>query len=344
MRRTAIYLDDVAERDHLAWAFWRAALGKRHRPEVQRFAANLDRELDAMRARILDGTVAVGHYHRFEIRDPKPRTIHAPAFPERVLHHALMAHLEPVFERGMVDDTFACRPGKGSWAAVLRAQQHSRRWRWYLKVDVRSYFASIDHVALKALIRRRIKGAGVLALVDRIVDAYRSAPGRGLPIGALTSQHFANLYLAGLDRHLLEVSRLPASGGTERVGGLVRYMDDVVVWHRNRSSLRWALADARRYAQERLRLELKPDWQLQRSSRGLPLCGYRVYPGTLRLTARRRRRYRQARQRWERAYRDGRVDAAGLQAGYASALAITHGADAVAWRRRELAARPPVDA
>ena len=188
MRRTAIHLDDVAERDHLAWAFWRAARGKRHRPEVRRFAADLDRRLDAMQAQILGGRMPVGRYHRFQIRDPKPRTIHAPAFPERVLHHALMARLEPAFERYLVANTFACRPGKGSLAAVLRAQHYGRRRRWYLKLDVRAYFASIDHDVLKALIRRQIKGGGVLALVDRIIDAYSVSPGRGLPIGALTSQ------------------------------------------------------------------------------------------------------------------------------------------------------------
>ncbi len=335
MRRTAIYLDDVADRDHLAWAFWRSARGKRDRAEVRWFAEDLDGELDRLRGRILDGTVRLGRYHRFEIRDPKTRTIHAPAFRERVLHHALMARLEPVFERYLVDDTFACRPGKGNLAAVLRAQHHARRWRWYLKLDMRAYFASIDHQVLKDLMRRRVKGAGVLALIDRIIDAYHTVPGRGLPIGALTSQHFANLYLAPLDRHLLEELR---------VGGLVRYMDDVVAWHRDRASLRRALASCRRFAAGRLGLEIKPGWQLQRSSRGLTLCGFRVYPRSLRLSARRRRRYREARQRWELAYRQGRIDANGLQAGYASALAITAGADAVAFRRHELSARPSMEA
>ncbi len=99
MKRTAIHLDDVACRDHLAWAFWRAARGKRHRPEVQLFAARLDANLDLLQAEILTGTVEVGRFDRFEIFDPKRRTIHAPCFRERVLHHALMAFLEPVFDR-----------------------------------------------------------------------------------------------------------------------------------------------------------------------------------------------------------------------------------------------------
>lgn len=175
----------------------------------------------------------------------------------------------------------------------------------------------------------------MLELFDRIIAAHCCEPGRGLPIGALTSQHFANLYLAGLDRFLLEELR---------VGGMVRYMDDVVVWGRTRRELRGVFAAARRYAAELLRLEIKPGWQPQRSERGVTLCGFRVNPGSLRLSQRRRRRYRQARQRWEGHYTAGRIDVSGLQAGYASVLAVTVGADSAAWRRRELDRRPPVEA
>jgi hypothetical protein len=175
----------------------------------------------------------------------------------------------------------------------------------------------------------------VLHLIDRIIDSYETTPGRGLPIGALTSQHFANVYLAPLDRHLLEELRVP---------GLVRYMDDVVVWHHDRLSLRRVLEAVHLFTCERLKLEIKPNWQLQRSSRGLSLCGFRIHPARLGLSARRRRRYRRARAKWESAHRSGQIGAGALQAGYASALAISHGADAVAWRRRELEIRPPLDA
>ena len=335
MKRSLIRLDDVADPANLVQAFWRAAQGKRHRPEVQRFERGLDGNLSLLRFEILSGAVSVGEYHRFEIHDPKRRTIHAPCFRERVLHHALMAFVEPVLDRYLIDDTFACRKGKGSWAAALRAQRHGRRCPWYLKLDIRSYFASIDHGMLKRQIRRRLRGKPVLHLVDRILDAHQAAPGKGLPIGALTSQHFANLYLSPLDRFLLE---------EVRVKGLVRYMDDLVVWHRDRQSLRTVLERARAFASEHLRLEIKPSWQLQRSPCGLSLCGFRIFPGRLGLTARRRRRYRQARRKWEESCRSGRITAEELQAGYSSALAITHGAECLHWRRAELAGRPAVEA
>ena len=334
MKRTLIRIEDVASWDTLAWAFWRAARGKRHRRDVRAFQAHLEASLAALRRSLVDGTIEVGAFHRFEIQDPKRRVIHAPCFRERVLHHALMAHLEPALERYLVDDSFACRPGKGGRAAVARAQHHLQRWSWYLQMDVRAYFASIDHARLLGLLRRRIKGKQVLGLVDRIVGSFEASPGRGLPIGSLVSQHLANLYLAALDRHLLE---------RVRVGGMVRYMDDVVVWDRDRETLRQTAAEATAFVAEHLHLEIKPTWRLQRSARGLGFAGLRIGPTRRMLSLRRKRRYRQARRAWEAAYVSGRISLLALQAGYASAHATTDQANAIVWRRQELRARPAID-
>jgi len=119
MKRSLVGLDAVADWHNLAAAFHRAAAGKRTRPQVQRFAANLDYELASLRREILAGTVEVGRMRRFRIRDPKPRIIHAPCFRERVLHHALMAHVGPVLDRALVDDTYACRVGGGALVKQL---------------------------------------------------------------------------------------------------------------------------------------------------------------------------------------------------------------------------------
>lgn len=334
MRRTTIRLDDVAALPNLLWAFWRAARGRRHQQVVRAFGARLDENLDALRKEILGGEPRIGEFRRFQIHDPKLRVIHAPAFRERVLHHAVMRFVGPALDRSLVDDTFACRVGKGGLAAAQRAQQHGRRLEWAAKLDARSYFASIDHGVLKAQLRRRIRGRPVLDLLDRIVDSFCSAPGMGLPIGALTSQHFANLYLSPLDRHLLEYCGVP---------GLVRYMDDTVVWARNRGDLHDACESAVLFAKEHLVLALRAG-PPQRTRRGLTLCGFKVFPHRLGLSQRRLRRYRDARRRWERAYEAGWVDARELQSGYSSALATTCGADARHWRAAELRCRKAVDA
>lgn len=335
MKPTLVRIEDVASRDTLGWAVWRAARGKRVQAEVRQFLGNLDAELNRMQAQILAGTIPVGRYRAFEIRDPKLRTIHAPVFAERVLHHALMAHIEPILERYLVDDSFACRPGKGTSAALARSRAHLGRWPWYLQMDVRRYFASIDHERLRSAIRRRIKGERVLALLDRIIASHESSPGRGLPIGALTSQHLANLYLAPLDRFLLEELR---------VGGLVRYMDDVVVWHGERAMLRRWVEVVRAFSKAELGLEIKPSWRLQRSDRGLTFAGLRLFANRTRLTARRRRRYRLVRARWEAAYRAGTITVTELQAGFASARAMTEGTDSLVWRLRQLETTPAVEA
>jgi len=327
MKRSPVGLDAVADWHNLAAAFHRAARGKRSRPEVQRFAANLERELARLCREILAGTVAVGRGRRFRIHDPKPRLIHAPCFRERVLHHALMANVGPVLDRTLVDDTYACRVGKGALAVVQRAQHHARRWSWWAKIDIRAYFANIDHRILKDLLARRFKAPSLLRLMDRIIDAGADTPGKGLPIGALTSQQFANFYLAGLDRHLLEYCH---------VRGYVRYMDDIVWWGESRAAVRAALAEARIYATEHLALEVKEPTQIGRSAQGLSFCGYRILPGCLRLSRRRKDRYSACRRHWEDAYAAGLIDARTLQAGYAGARAITLHADAIAWRREQL--------
>lgn len=332
--RTLIPIEDVASLDNLVRAFHRAALGKRTRRDVRAFGAQLWPELHRLQKEILDGTVPVGELRSFEIHDPKRRRIHAPCFRERVLHHALMAKVGPALDRALVADTFACRSGKGSLAAVLRAQRHVRKWKWFAKIDVASYFASIDHEVLLALIERRIRGRGVLELCRRIVGSFGTEPGKGLPIGALTSQHFANTYLSLLDRFLLE---------DRRVGGMVRYMDDAVWWCREKTAALELIEEARAFLAVRLRLTMKPLWQVQRSDRGLTLCGFRIFPHRLRLTARRRRRYTQARRKWELAHGLGLITDRELQAGVGSALAITAHAEARGWRRRELERRPPPD-
>ena len=248
MKRSGLGLDDIADWRNLTAAFHRAAQGKGDRDEVQRFRADLFGELARLRAALLDGSVEVGRLRCFHIRDPKPRVIHAPCFRERVLHHALMAHVGPVLDRALVADTYACRVGKGTLAAVQRVQHHLRRFPWYAQIDIRAYFATIDHQVLLARLERRFKDRGLLALFARIIAAHHTEPGKGLPIGALTSQHFANYYLAGLDRLLLESCR---------VRGLARYMDDLVWWGDEKAAVCDALDQACAYAQDPLQLTVK---------------------------------------------------------------------------------------
>jgi RNA-directed DNA polymerase len=334
VKRVRIRIEDVASRDNLAEAVFRAARGKRHRPEVRAFFGRLEENLRELHCSILDGSVRVGEGRRFRIRDPKPRTIVAPCFRERILHHALMNRVGPVLDRALVDDSYACRLGKGTLAAVARAQEHLGRFPWYAKMDVRAYFASVDHALLKQRLRRRFKGEETLDLLDRILAAHEDGPGKGLPIGALTSQCFANFYLDPLDRFLLEGRRVP---------GYIRYMDDFVFWTGAREETKRIAREVGDFLADHLALAVKEPYQINQSRRGVTVCGFRILPHSIRPAWRRRRRYLDVRRRSEAEYLSGRIDAEQLQRAHDAALAITAHGDARAWRRARAAAHPGHD-
>ena len=313
MKRAGQLLEAIAATDNLRLAFWKAARGKSATRDVIAYRAGLDANLAQLRTGILDGTVEVGHYHFFKIHDPKERDICAAAFGERVLHHALINLCEPVFEKRLVFDCYACRTGKGRPKALARAQEFVRRYPWFLKLDVRRYFDSIHHATMKNLLERILKDLPVLEIFNRIIDSHAVQPGTGLPIGNLTSQHFANLYLGELDHFAKEQLRAP---------GYVRYMDDFVLWADDKSTLRqWhgAVVD---FLREKLHLELKPP-QLNRSAVGLPFLGCRIAPAGLRLDGRGRRRFARQLHALEAAHAAGKIGALELQTRVTAMIAHT---------------------
>lgn len=331
MKRTAIQLLDIASYDNLLKATWKAAQGKRDRPDVNRFILKLDENLKQLAVDILHNKVPYGHYRQFYIHDPKLRLIHAACFADRVLHHAIMNFAEPVFEQALVPSTFACRPNKGVHKAVAQVQKNLQRFPWFVKVDISGYFPSIDHGYLLALLARRFKDKAFLDLLGRVIDSYHIKPGKGLPIGSLTSQHFANYYLDGSDRFLLEHKQVCAH---------VRYMDDTLWWCRDKASARQVLYELNIYLEQRRLLTLKEGSQINRSMRGVSYCGFRILPGTIRLSLRKKRRYQQLRQQWEARWLAGEINNQQLQQGYAAVHAITLHADAQEWRKQNLQLHP----
>ena len=325
MKRVGQLYERICEPENLRLAFLKSARGKRGKREVGAYAARLDENLRLLRGQLLARSADVGHYHFFTVHDPKERLICAAAFPERVLHHAIMNVCEPVLERYAIHDSYACRAGKGMHAAVRRAQGFAARFPWHLKLDVRKYFDSITHDRLLALLARRIKDAEVLRLFAEIVGTYRTESGRGLPIGNLVSQHLANFYLGHLDHWVKE---------TLRVAGYVRYMDDFVLWGGERAELAGHLAAARGFLDAELGLALKENVQLNRSERGVPFLGYRVYPGRLALGPRARRRFARKLRAYEREWNEGAWSEADLARHMEALLSYVRFADTVALRRR----------
>ena len=216
----------------------RAARGKRKKPGAASFLANLERELLRLESELRDGNYRPGRYVAFEVSDPKRRIVSAAPFRDRVVHHALCGVVEPIFEAGFIAHTFANRVGRGTHRAVAGYERYRDRHAHVLRCDIYRYFPAIDHAILKSDFRRRIICPPTLALLDSIIDGSNAqepvdlyfdgddlfAPfrrRRGLPIGNLTSQFFANVYLDGFDHFATEVLRAP----------YVRYVDDFALFH-----------------------------------------------------------------------------------------------------------------
>lgn len=280
MRRAGNLIAQVADYDNIALAFTRAARGKWNRPDIQAFSRAADQEIRQLRNHVLKGALPLGNYRFFEISDPKPRVISVAPFRHRVLHHALMNICGPYFERAAYYHSYACRRGKGSLAALHFLRSHMSAHGWYLKMDVRKYFDSVDHSILLDQCNRLFKDRHVLALIAAIVESYEVSPGKGLPIGNLSSQYFANHYLSPLDRYIKE---------NIRARFLVRYMDDLLIWNSSREVLKANRQLIEEYAGEKLGLRFKIA-QVNRQNVGIPFLGYRVFREGMKLNPNSRRR------------------------------------------------------
>jgi RNA-directed DNA polymerase len=287
--------------------------------------AELEREVLALQRELLDGAYRPRPLTTFQITDPKPRTISAAAFRDRVVHHALCAAMSPAFERFAVHHSYACRKGKGNRAAVIQVQRLTRRHGWFCKLDVRHFFETVDHRTLEDQLARRFKDRRALALVGRLLEVGETAPGVGLPIGNLTSQHFGNFYLGHLDHHALEVLR---------VGAWVRYMDDLLLFGPDKDRVRAWAQGAAEFLEGPLKLSVKREATVLAPVHvGVPFLGLRIWPAQIRLDGARARRFRRRFRRLEADLAAGRIDADGRERSAQSLVGWAAQADTVAFRR-----------
>jgi retron-type reverse transcriptase len=295
MKRADHLIERIADGDNLRLAFWKASKGKRARADVLAFRDDLDGHLCRLRAALLEGSHAWGPYHSFCVCDPKERTIYAPPLRDQVAQHAIMNVCGERFERFQIHDSYASRKGKGLDAAIARSRQFARHGDWYLKLDVRKYFDSVDHATLQGLLRRQFKDVAVLSLFGGIIASYTATPGRGLPLGNLTSQFFANHYLGVFDHFVKQTL------GCRRY---VRYMDDFVIWSNDRAALKRIAENCGNYLQTKLKLTMKAPC-LNACGLGMTFLGYRIFPGQIRLSRRSRDRFRRRLRQFDDYHRRG---------------------------------------
>lgn len=286
----------VANFENLFHAYRAASRNKRYQPAALKYRQRLEENLiDALNL-LTWRQWGPAPYREFCVYEPKKRIINAPAFKDRVVHHALVRVIEPLFENKFISDSFACRTGKGTHAAKRRVESFvmaaQKQWGDYyvLKGDIRAYFHSIDRRVLIELIERTISDADILWLIKQIVAC--DGDQRGIPIGALTSQLFANVYLDALDHHVKDDLGIKM---------YARYMDDFLVVHPDKAYLRTLLADINHFITDRLHLTLNPKTTIYKSGSGschsIDFCGYRIWPG---YTKPRKRTVKAARKRFKK--------------------------------------------
>lgn len=286
----------VYDWDNLYLAWRKAARGKRGRVAAARFEYHLEDNLVTLQQELAVRSYRPGAYASFYIHEPKKRLISAAPFRDRVVHHALCNIIEPAFERSFIADSYANRVGKGTHRALDRCQAFARQYRYVLSCDVRQFFPSIDLAILRGILHRKVRDPGMMWLIGQILDSgvgvlseeYEMVyfPGddlfavnrpRGLPIGNLTSQFWANCYLNAFDHFVGKELRCPA---------YERYVDDLLLFSDDKAQLRaWKAALVERLA--RLRLTIHEECAQPRPViEGIPFLGFIVFPEHRRLKRR----------------------------------------------------------
>jgi len=328
----------MASPENLLAAATEAMRGKRSRPPAARFFARWETEALRLSEELQEGSYQPGRYTYFKIFEPKERVVAAAPFRDRVVHHALVRVLPPLFEPRFIEDSFACRPGKGTHAGVRRAAEFARRFPVGLKCDLRRYFPSIDHDILMSRLRRVVADPSVLGLIEKILASHQESTRKkyggslfdvsevavGLPIGNLTSQFFANVHLDGFDHFVKQQLR---------VKGYVRYVDDFLLFAEDRRTAR-AWGEAAREYLSGLRMEIHPDkYRVCDTSVGVDFCGFVVRAdGRIRVrrasVRRFQKKFRERRWQWRR----GECHATDVRATVRAWVA--HAAHAQSWHLR----------
>ena len=260
--------------------------GKKFRAAVSDFLLNREKEILELQKELIEKSYCPAPYRQFTIHDPKKRTISVAKFRDRVVYHALCHIIGPILDKTLIFDSYACRNNKGTDRAIARAQYFARKECYFLKIDIRRFFESIDHKKLKLLLKRKFKDQDLLWLLDQIIDNVPASysKGRGLPIGNLTSQHFANFFLSAFDHYVKEKLH---------ISSYLRYMDDAVLFAQEKDTLWRALHECSVFLQDN-DLQIKPKSIVLASVyQGVPFLGFRIYPSQIRLLRKTWRRFKQ---------------------------------------------------
>lgn len=309
---------------NLVKAWKNARRGKRYTPTAAAFEQNLDVELITIQTALRDETYELGGYRSFTIHEPKRRKISAAPFRDRVVHHALCNHLIPIYERKFIFDSYANRVGKGTHKALDRCTYFMQRYKYVLQCDIQQFFPALDHQILKNILARTIADKQVMWLCEKIIDSgvgvlrddydirwfegddlFAAARPRGLPIGNLTSQFWANVYLNELDQFVKHQLK---------AGGYIRYVDDFLLFADDKPTLHGWREQIILFLQK-LRLTIHENRTHPCPvEQGIPFLGFTVYPCYRHLKRSKGIQYRRHLQALYRQYKSSEIERAKLDA------------------------------
>lgn len=301
MKRYGYLFEKIVSFENLLLAAKKSLKGKKHTFQAAVFYFNLENEIIALQKELETKKYTPLPLRIFFIREPKVRKIGAAHFRDRVVHHAICNILEPVFEKSYIYHSYACRVGKGTHRAIQHAQRYCRMYRegYFVKCDIKKYFESIEHRILKDMLNKKFKDPELLWLLDIIINS----PGgtrKGIPIGNLTSQHFANFYLDKLDHFVKDALRVKA---------YLRYMDDFILFGNDKKELQQLKENISDYLIQMLHLQLKEkSVLLAPCTTGVPFLGFRIFAGLIRMKQENKKRWVKKLKRRMKEYESGEID------------------------------------
>lgn len=297
--------------DNLLGAWGRFSSGKADKEEVINFWINLENNLFNLHKKLRNGNYQHGSYKKFIVYDPKRRMIHKPRARDRIVHQLLFDYLQPVFEKRFIYDSYASRTGKGTHKAVKRLRlfcrivgRNNTRPCWVLKCDISKFFDSIDHRILFSFIKKQIESQKILNLIWKIIRSFEISPGKGLPLGNLTSQLFANIYLQEFDYFVKNILRIKS---------YIRFNDDFVIVSDDKEFLKSKIILTQNFLKEKLLLSLpNKKISLRKLSWGVDFLGYIVLPHNILLRIKTRKRLLRRIEERQKDYQSGKISFAKL--------------------------------
>ncbi len=260
----------------LAWREFRK--GKSARPDVQQFELHLEDNIFAIHRQLKTRTYRPAKYSAFYVKDPKLRHIHKATVADRLVHHALFRILYPIFDRAFIYDSYSCRVAKGTHGGVIRLEkflknlnQNSRQQVWAMKCDIKKFFDSVDHKIFKFLIRKKVDDSNTLWLIDIIIDSFEKSTTAGLPLGNVTSQLFANIYLNELDQFVKRKLK---------VKYYLRYCDDFIFLSNDKNDFKVWYGQVAAFLKQRLKLSIhEHKTTIKKYRQGVDFLGYVLLSG-----------------------------------------------------------------